>query len=362
LRALVLTPDFPPARGGIQTLLGRVTAEWETVRPTVVTLAHPDAAPHDHAVDYEIHRVRSPGPLRHPARIALLNAAAVRLGLRTRPAVVLSGHITCGPAAAALHRLRRTPYVQYLHVNEIGGRPGLTRFAGHHAASVIAVSRYTADRAEQVGVSRERITIIPPGTDLFAPELRTPFARPTIVTVSRLKDAYKGHDVLLAALPAIRAAVPEVRWVVVGDGPLRPALEARARDEGLADCVEFLGSVSDATRDRQLDGAWVFAMPSRIPDGDLMGEGFGIVFLEASARGVPVVAGNVGGTLDAVLHERTGLLVDPADPAAVAAALIRILSDDALAARLSEGGRAFAAGLSWPSIARRVEDELVRAA
>jgi phosphatidylinositol alpha-1,6-mannosyltransferase len=361
LRAFVLTPDYPPTVGGIQTLLSQIVAHATTLEPTVLTLHHPDASAHDAAQPYAVHRAAD-GRLPHQARMAVLNAAAVRLGRRLRPDVVLSGHVTCGPAAAMLHRRFGIPYVQYLHANEIGGRPGLTRFAGQRAARVIAVSRYTATEAAAIGITPERIVVIPPGTEPRPAALRVPAERPTMVTVARMKDAYKGHDILLDALPAVRAAVPDVHWVIIGDGPLRPQLEARAATEGLASSVTFLGRAPDAERDRWLDSAWVLANPSRLPGGNLMGEGFGIVFTEASARGLPVVAGNVAGALDAVAHDRSGLLVDPTDPAAVADALIRVLTDRPLGERLSQGGRDFAAGIAWPLIARRVEAELAHAA
>ena len=121
------------------------------------------------------------------------------------------------------------------------------------------------------------------------------------------------------------------------------------------DAVRFLGAVDDAERDRWLRSADVFAMPSRLPNAGLAGEGFGIVYLEAAAYGKPVVAGNVAGALDAVLDGETGLLVDPTDPRAVADALTRLLREPELAARLGRAAQARVAGLSWPAMARSVE-------
>jgi phosphatidylinositol alpha-1,6-mannosyltransferase len=183
--------------------------------------------------------------------------------------------------------------------------------------------------------------------------------RPTIVTVARLRDAYKGHDVLLDALPRVREDVPDVRWVIVGDGPLRPSLQAEVQRRRLGAVVEFVGAVSDHERDAWLDRAWVFTMPSRTPPGSMSGEGFGIVYLEAGAHGVPVLAGNVGGALDAVKHEETGLLVDPTDSAAVAHGLLRLLTDKKLAARFGAAGRERAQTFAWRLIAARVQEEML---
>jgi phosphatidylinositol alpha-1,6-mannosyltransferase len=181
------------------------------------------------------------------------------------------------------------------------------------------------------------------------------------VCVARLEQRYKGHDVLIRALPLVRARIPSVRLQVVGDGVLRPVYEGFAASLGLDGSVEFLGPVDDATRDELLARAHVFAMPSRLPfDGG--GEGFGIVYLEAGAHGLPVVAGRAAGALDAVVDGETGLLVDPADHVALAAAIVELLSDRAKASALGERGRARAASFSWPAVARRVEDVVLSVA
>jgi phosphatidyl-myo-inositol dimannoside synthase len=150
--------------------------------------------------------------------------------------------------------------------------------------------------------------------------------------------------------------VPGVEWVIVGDGPLRPALEALAAELGVGDAVRFLGARPRAERDAWLDRAHAFVMPSRVPPGGVGGEGFGIVYLEAGAHGLPVIAGDRGGATDAVEDGKTGLLVDATDPAAVAGAAIRMLTDGELARRLGEGGAARAALHSWPRVAAAVED------
>jgi phosphatidylinositol alpha-1,6-mannosyltransferase len=131
--------------------------------------------------------------------------------------------------------------------------------------------------------------------------------------------------VLIGALAGIRARIPDVEWVVIGEGPLRSRLEALASSAGVAQSVRFLGEVSESERNLWLRRADVFAMPSRHD-----GEGFGIAYLEASAYGKPVLAGNVAGALDAVADGVSGLLVDPSDPAAVGEALTRLLLDRGL--------------------------------
>ena len=171
-----------------------------------------------------------------------------------------------------------------------------------------------------------------------------------------MQMAYKGHDTILRALPAIRARVPDVHWIVVGEGRLRPRLEALADSLGVREAVTFTGHVTDGERDELLESAHLFAMPSRLPDEGNGGEGFGIVFLEAGAHGLPVVAGAVGGALDAVIDGQTGLLVDPTSSEAVGAAITELLLDPERAARLGLQGAAHARECTWERHAAAVRE------
>jgi phosphatidylinositol alpha-1,6-mannosyltransferase len=358
-RALLLTPDFPPARGGIQTLLHRLVTNAEGFEWRVVAPGDRSAATFDRDAGIDIVRATSPRAGRVASR-GLLNAAALAQAARFRPDVVVSGHLVTSPAAAAIRRLLRVPVVQYLYALEVAAKPRLAAFAVRNAERTIAISRYTRDLARAAGGDDERIVVIPPGVDLptehanFTPRQ----GPPTVTTVARLADRYKGHDVLVRALPLVRSRVSDARWVVVGDGPLRAHLEALASAHGVEDAVHFAGSVSDDERDRWLSSSDVFAMPSRLPADGLAGEGFGIVYLEAGARSVPVVAGDVGGALDAVVHGETGLLVDPQDHVTVASAISELMLDRDRARRMGRAGAEHARTFAWPKVAAKVEDVL----
>jgi phosphatidylinositol alpha-1,6-mannosyltransferase len=352
-RVLVLTPDFPPATGGIQTLMHRIVRHAGALEVRVVTRGHPGARSFDAGGGLDVRRSGEAGG--GPLSNLLLNVRALAEAASFRPEAVLSGHIVTSPAARCIGAAMRVPVIQYLHADELGMRPRLAAFAARTATAVVAVSGYTRGLALALGAQPARVHTIPNGVDLPDGPAASRASRPTVVTVARLEERYKGHDVLMRALPLVRARVPGVRWVVVGDGSLRPELERLAVVHDLLDVVRFAGQVSDAERDALLDSSHVFAMPSRLrPDGG--GEGFGIVYLEAGAHRLPVVAGNVAGALDSVVDGETGLLVDPTDHTAVAYAVSELLLNPARAEALGRGGAERAAQFAWPAISRRVEE------
>jgi phosphatidylinositol alpha-1,6-mannosyltransferase len=360
VRVLALTPDFPPAPGGIQQVVDRVARHASRMQVRVVTPRSPGWQAFDRVNGLDVRRVRDLRGGR--ASKALLNAAALKEALAFRPDAVLSAHIVVSPAARAIQRLTDAPYAQYVHADELRARPGLASFALRHADAVVAVSAYAETLAIDAGARAEQVRRIPNGVDVPRERRAERAPEPTLLTVARLNERYKGFDVIVRALPLIRAKVPTARWVIVGDGPLRPHLEDLVRSHGLEDAVLFAGSLSDEERDRWLDRAHVFLMPSRLPATGRGGEGFGIAYLEASARGLPVVAGNVGGAPEAVSDGETGLLVDPTDHLALAAAVSGLLADPARANALGRAGQARARELAWPVVAGKVEDLLLRLA
>ena len=359
-RLLILTPDFPPKHGGIQVLTHRLASAMGHLEPVVVTFEAAGARTFDETSGVRTWRVPAVGPA--PMRAILLNLAAILAALRCRPSAILSMHILTSPAAIAIGISSGARVVEYFHANEIVAKPGLAAFAARRADAVIAVSGYTASLIRSIGAAPRDVRLIPPGVNLPRETCPLPRERPTVLTIARLKDRYKGHDVLIRALAEVRRSVPEVQWIVIGDGPLRRSLEELAADAGLAMAARFLGAVSDEERNAWLRRADVFAMPSRLPGGGLAGEGFGIVYMEASAFGKPVVAGNVAGALDAVADGVSGLLVDPTDASAVAGAIAKLLLDPELARRLGRQGAERAREFAWPVIAERVQETLLSVA
>jgi phosphatidylinositol alpha-1,6-mannosyltransferase len=175
-----------------------------------------------------------------------------------------------------------------------------------------------------------------------------------------LSELYKGHDVVLRSLPLVAARVPEVAYVVVGDGALRPYYEGLAASLGQTPRVTFIGQADQPTVEAWYRTCDLLVMVSRDRAVDGGAEGFGLVYLEANRFGKPVVAGSAGGAPDAVLDRETGILVDPEDEIAVSGAIIELLSDPALRARLGRQGQQRVLNeRSWLRVAEQVEDVML---
>lgn len=250
--------------------------------------------------------------------------------MRERFDLVICGNINLMPAAWLWRATgSRPPIVLAMHGIDAWTPPrgALARRLAPRADRWISVSTITRDRfAAWSKADPQRVFILPNGIDLdrFRPGPKDPAlvtryglaGRRVVMSLARLvaNERYKGIDQVLSVLPALVAEDPTIVYMIVGDGDDRARLAALARDSGVADHVIFAGYVSEAEKAAHYRLADLFAMPSR-------GEGFGIVFLEALACGVPVVAGATDGAREALLDGKLGLLVDPDDPAALAAAL-----------------------------------------
>jgi glycosyltransferase involved in cell wall biosynthesis len=221
-----------------------------------------------------------------------------------------------------------------LNPDKTSGQIRLQRLAYRCATKVVANSVAARGILIEEGVAAESIAVIPNGAEsgwlpaLAGRLLETP--RTKVITVANLR-AEKSHETLIAAADLLAADFPDVEFQIVGDGPRREELEALVRSRRLENRIFFLGHREDVGR--LLSEASIFVLPSR-------SEAFPNGAIEAMAAGLPVVASAVGGLLDLIEHGRTGLLVEPANPNALANALRRLLADRTAAARIGEQARA----------------------
>jgi phosphatidyl-myo-inositol dimannoside synthase len=284
-------------------------------------------------------------------------ARALALAAERRFDAVFCGHLYAVPVAAAIARLQRVPLWVQVHGVDAWRPPGAVhRLSLSAAALVTSVSRHTRARLlAWANVAPHRVRVLPntvePG---HAPRPRRDDlvaryglkGRRVILTAGRLSasERYKGHDRMIAALPGILARIADATYLVVGSGDDRPRLVQLAQKAGVADRVVFAGQVPDAELADHFALADVFAMPST-------GEGFGIVYLEAAASGLPVIGGNRDGSADALADGRIGRLVDPLAVDEIEAAVIDALAGRHPAPHAAEEARRFA----FPRFAAHVD-------
>jgi len=368
---LVVTNDFPPRTGGIQSFVHSLVAGQPAGSVVVYAPAFAGAERFDAGLAHPV--VRHPGPLMLPVPPVGRRARELirRYGVDS---VLFGAAFPLGLLAPGLRAAGVRRAVGLTHGHEAawalvpGGRAGLRRVAagldaltylGSYTAAAISRALRPADRAKLVRLH--------PGVDHehFRPDAGGAARRaalglgdvPVIVCVSRLVRR-KGQDMLIRALPAIRARVPEATLLIVGAGPDESRLRGLAAAVG-ADAVRFTGGVSHAELPSYYGAGDVFAMPCRTRLRGLDVEGLGMVYLEASACGLPVVAGNSGGAPDAVLPGVTGTLVDGRDATGVAATITDLLRDRPRAAELGRRGRAWAvAEWGWDRQVRRLAELL----
>jgi phosphatidylinositol alpha-1,6-mannosyltransferase len=326
MRLLALVTDAFGGSGGIarynQNLM-LALAQSAHVSEIVVLPRFAEAVPDLPA------KVRQLGP--SAGRIAW-SARGLALAAQRGVDAVFCGHLNAAPLAAAIAGLRRAPLWVQVHGVDAWERRGVAhRRALRSAALVTSVSRYTRSRLlEWAELPPHRVRVLPntvtPGYPPRRPRRNDLMARlgltgrRVILTVGRLSasERYKGHDRLIAALPEIVARVHDAAYLIVGSGDDQPRLERLAQAAGVDDRVVFAGRVAEPELPDYFALADVFAMPST-------GEGFGIVFIEAAASGVPVIGGNCDGSVDALADGRIGRLVDPHAPAEIEDAVIDAL-------------------------------------
>ncbi len=375
---LLLGYDFPPIGGGISRWMDQLARHYPGGALVVSTGAAPGAAEADATLPVPVDRVAVPsGRLRTLPGLWRWSRRVVELADRHGIRFTWCGNLRPAAYPARWLRARRgIPYGVMVYggdlltlLEQVARSPRKRKVARAllgDAEVVVAISRWSAERVKDLAAALElpgggpMVEVVHPGTDpaRFHPGVDASAARaeygleggPWLLTVARLVP-HKGVDVTLEALARLAPSRAGLRYAVAGEGPDRERLEARAAELGVADRVRFLGAVPEDLLPGLYAAADLYVGLSREEGREV--EGFGISFVEASASGLPVVAGRAGGVPDAVRDGETGILVDPRDPGAAAAAIRRILEEPALGHRLGETGRRAAETMyNWDRVAR----------
>jgi phosphatidylinositol alpha-1,6-mannosyltransferase len=228
-----------------------------------------------------------------------------------------------------------------------------------HSHPLVTHTRANAQRLNELGFAGARV--IYPGTDpiRFTPAVAVPPFPPVLLTVGRLVSR-KGIDTVLEALPLLLLRVPDLQYMIVGDGPDRPRLQSLVQALKLQNVVSFRGEVTDAQLLATYHQAHIFVMPVREEQQAASVEGFGIVYLEASACGLPVIAGRSGGAIEAVRDGQTGYLVEPRDPEALAKKVLTLLQNAELRQQMGQNGRRWVeTEMNWDRAAQQFLQILV---
>ncbi|MFD4969432.1 glycosyltransferase family 4 protein [Streptomyces sp. NPDC058424] len=378
-KTLIVTNDFPPRPGGIQAFLHNMALRLDPERLVVyastwkrgregaeATAAFDAEQPFTVVRDRTTMLLPTPGATRRA--VGLLREHGCT-------AVWFGAAAPLGLMAPALRRAGAERLVATTHGHEAGwaqlpAARALLRRVGESTDTITYLGEYTRSRIaaaltpEAVG----RMVQLPPGVDekTFHPgsggdEVRARLGltdRPVVVCVSRLVRR-KGQDTLIRAMPRILAAEPDTVLLIVGGGPYEKELRALAARTGVSGSVRFTGAVPWAELPAHYGAGDVFAMPCRTRRGGLDVEGLGIVYLEASATGLPVVAGDSGGAPDAVLDGETGWVVRGGSPEEAADRVVTLLGDAELRRRMGERGRSWVEERwRWDLLAQRLQELL----
>ncbi len=280
---------------------------------------------------------------------------AIQASLQDGPDLILVGHPNFAPLGWFLSRVWQVPWVVFIYGIDAWQRLSLIRRSSLvRADRVISISHLTAHRAVAANhICSNRIRIVPNGLD---PQIKIPQlvskmnSNLSMLTVARLEpsEQYKGHDYVIQAMPQLLERFPDLVYTIIGDGPLRPALEQFAARQGVVNAVRFLGFVSEQELQQQYARADLFIMPSR-------GEGFGFVFLEAMAYGVPAIGGNMDATPEVIVDGETGYLVNPTSVDAIVQAAARLLGDKELREQMGQAAaRHVRKNFGFPLFKRRL--------
>ncbi|MDD5043298.1 MAG: glycosyltransferase family 4 protein [Patescibacteria group bacterium] len=353
-KILLITLEFPPQIGGIANYLYNIFSHLPEDRICVLANKISGDKEFDKRQNYKIYRKKLLYKIFRPKWLRAF-LPALKIVRKEKIEVLHISHVLpMGYVAYLFKKTFRIPYVVYTHGLDIlhpqshpRKKIWLVKIL-QNAELVVANSSFTANEVNKLGVQKEKIKIINPCLDL------SQYQKPTSEDIEKLKNAYglknkkilltigrlverKGIDMVIKALPEVLLKIPDLIYVIVGDGADEERLGGLVEKNNLEDKVIFIGGIKPKDLGLYHSLADVFIMPSRqLANGDV--EGFGIVYLEANLFGKPVIAGRSGGVPDAVKNGVNGLLVNPENVEEITGAIIKLFLNQELYNQLAEQG------------------------
>jgi len=397
INSLLITISFPPQIGGVQTALHKLCQNYTAIDVTVLAPKDEGWQKFDEVQSFAIHRVGLSSKNIFKTIVEKLLVFAnlifgsyiynllkfgvhtIRLFRNKDFSIVQCGHIENSIFGYLIKRLFKIPYVIHVHGKEIKNmylRHPIDKYLTNKflqgADLILADNEYSKQVAINLGMPETIVENIHLGVDLDLFEKKNQEVvsltdelnienHQIVLSVGRLVRK-KGHDIVIQSLPKVLLKIPDLLYLIVGDGPLRNELEELVRIENVQNNVRFLGAVSHENIPAFYHACDVFIMPSRdvLESDGIDVESFGIVYLEANACFKPVIGGKSGGVNEAVVDDVTGILVNPDSIEDVSQALLQLLLNKQLAKLLGENGRKRVEEIyNWKVITKVVEPTLV---
>jgi len=354
-KTLLISLEYPPQVGGVANFLSGLAEDLPPEDIAVLSSRSPQSYLFDHEKKYAVYRRKLVfknlifWPKWFPA---LLNAIA--LAKKEKFEHVLVGQVLpLGYIALILKKIFKTPYSVFVYGMDITipaknkWKRKMLLFVLNKAEKIICAGSFVRDEVVQLGIALEKTLVVYPcakeESKLEIGNLKVEMIKKynledkkVLLTVGRLVER-KGHDKVIEALPKVLEKMPNIIYLIVGDGPNINNLKSKILNLKLENAVILAGKVSNQDLQDYYALADVFIMPSRDIDGDV--EGFGTVFLEAGRFGKAVIGGRSGGVPEAVIDGETGLLVDPVNTDEIAEAIIKLLTNDELRNKLGQQGK-----------------------
>jgi len=358
-RRLLITLGFPPTIGGMQSYLYERCKASGDSQMTVLAPKAKGCEDFDAKQSFEIYRWSSffnqVPVIKRISQIFFPLFYALAIYCRQGFDVVECGQaLPFGLIGLIFEKIFNIPYIVWAHGNDIL-KPQKNLFLKlllllslRNARAIVANSQSTKQELVKLGLPAEKVIVINPpvDTERFNPDIDCSEivakhhlgGKKVLLTVGRLVER-KGIDTVIESMPKVIASVPDVVYLIIGDGDYRNELEDLVERLGLSDRIIFAGHIPDEDLPQYYSACDLFIMVSRVIEEKGEVEGFGIVYLEAGACGKPVIGGRGGGISDAIENGVTGLLVNPLDKEEIANVIIRLLKDEKLAKKLGEKGR-----------------------
>ena len=373
-KTLLITLDFPPRVGGVATYLSELCRRLPSEKCVVLAPPYDNSDDFDQSQPYQIYRKKliSKSPLIWPKWLPLLYWT-YKIIRQEKIKYIQAGQILpIGTVALLINKIFNIPYLVYTYAMDVtiikdsSRRKKLAQKILKKAKHIATISQFTKKELLNLGTDESKIVMVYPCSEIWQQvpanieDIKNSIIKKyklthktILLTIGRLEER-KGHDMVIKALPQVLKEIPDLVYIIGSQGPHELKLKDLVLQYQLSEHIIFAGPIPQKELPAYYQLCDVFIMCSRVLS-NRDAEGFGIVYLEANAFGKPVIAGRSGGVEDAVIHEQTGILVNPTETNEISQAIIKLLNNQSLANQLGQQGQQRALQqFQWSDQAKKV--------